>query len=40
MSLDDFRKQVLLNSGGEDRVEVNQRLLIDKILARYVESLR
>ncbi|CAG8463812.1 12087_t:CDS:10 [Funneliformis caledonium] len=35
MSLDDFRRSVLMNLGGEERVEVNQRLLIDKILARY-----
>ncbi|RIA91695.1 hypothetical protein C1645_692396 [Glomus cerebriforme] len=35
MSLDTFRNQVLSNSDGEERVEVNQRHLIDKILARY-----
>ncbi|CAI2174465.1 1539_t:CDS:10 [Funneliformis geosporum] len=35
MSLDAFRKQVLSNVDGEERVEVNQRHLIDKILARY-----
>ncbi|PKC14058.1 hypothetical protein RhiirA5_269102 [Rhizophagus irregularis] len=35
MSLDSFRNQVLSNSDGEERVEVNQRHLIDKILARY-----
>ncbi|KAG9304270.1 hypothetical protein G9A89_019832 [Geosiphon pyriformis] len=35
MSLDALRKQVLSNSTGEERVEVNQRHLIDKILARY-----
>ncbi|PKY20923.1 hypothetical protein RhiirB3_470054 [Rhizophagus irregularis] len=35
MSLDNFRSKVLSNSDGEERVEVNQRLLIDKILARY-----
>ncbi|CAI2168970.1 19326_t:CDS:10, partial [Funneliformis geosporum] len=34
MSLETFRKRVLSNSK-EERVEVNQRLLIDKILARY-----
>lgn len=34
MSLDTFRNQVLSNSDGEERVEVNQRHLIDKILAR------
>ncbi|CAG8589024.1 5426_t:CDS:10 [Diversispora eburnea] len=33
--MDELRKQVLSNSGGEERVEVNQRHLIDKILARY-----
>ncbi|GBB83155.1 hypothetical protein RclHR1_00010037 [Rhizophagus clarus] len=35
MSLDNFRSKVLSNTDGEERVEVNQRLLIDKILARY-----
>ncbi|RIA98304.1 hypothetical protein C1645_812855 [Glomus cerebriforme] len=35
MSLDNFRFQVLSSLNGEERVEVNQRLLIDKILARY-----
>ncbi|RIA98330.1 hypothetical protein C1645_140577 [Glomus cerebriforme] len=34
MSLDNFRYQVLCTDG-EERVEVDQRLLIDKILARY-----
>ncbi|CAG8733173.1 13188_t:CDS:2, partial [Funneliformis caledonium] len=34
MSLDAIRNNVLSNSG-EERVKVNQRLLIDKILARY-----
>ncbi len=33
MSLDDFRRDVLSNTN-EEYVEVNQRLLIDKILAR------
>ncbi|PKY44256.1 hypothetical protein RhiirA4_541705 [Rhizophagus irregularis] len=32
---DDLRNQVLKNASGEQRVEVNQRHLIDKILARY-----
>lgn len=31
---DDLRNQVLKNASGEQRVEVNQRHLIDKILAR------
>jgi hypothetical protein len=35
MSLDTFRNNILSNSG-EGRVEVNQRDLIYKILARYV----
>ncbi|EXX52939.1 hypothetical protein RirG_248640 [Rhizophagus irregularis DAOM 197198w] len=34
MSLDAFKRKVL-SSLSEERVEVNQRLLIDKILARY-----
>ncbi|GBB83161.1 hypothetical protein RclHR1_00010043 [Rhizophagus clarus] len=34
MSLDDLRDQILSNFN-EERVEVNQRLLVDKILARY-----
>ncbi|RIA81211.1 hypothetical protein C1645_837362 [Glomus cerebriforme] len=34
MSLDTFKSKVLSNSN-EESVEVNQRLLIDKILARY-----
>ncbi|CAB4491180.1 hypothetical protein RhiirA1_461418 [Rhizophagus irregularis] len=34
MSLDDLRDQILSNFN-EERVKVNQRLLIDKILARY-----
>ncbi|PKY40926.1 hypothetical protein RhiirA4_454398 [Rhizophagus irregularis] len=34
MSLDTFRNKILSNSG-EGRVQVNQRDLIDKILARY-----
>ncbi|RIA89644.1 hypothetical protein C1645_824517 [Glomus cerebriforme] len=34
MFVDDFRNQVLSKSD-EERVEVNQRDLIDKILARY-----
>lgn len=33
--LDDLRSQVLAISGTEEKVEVNQRHLIDKILARY-----
>ncbi|GBB83136.1 hypothetical protein RclHR1_00010018 [Rhizophagus clarus] len=35
MDEDYLRKQVLLNADGEQQVEVNQRHLIDKILARY-----
>ncbi|CAJ0640633.1 15327_t:CDS:2 [Entrophospora sp. SA101] len=35
MSLDKLRQEVLSNETGEERVEVNQRHLIDKILARY-----
>ncbi|RIA79159.1 histidine kinase-like ATPase, partial [Glomus cerebriforme] len=35
MSLDDHRRRVLSNEVDEEQVEVNQRLLIDKILARY-----
>ncbi|KAF0389336.1 putative hatpase domain protein [Gigaspora margarita] len=33
--MDELRKQVLNHTAGEERVEVNQRHLIDKILARY-----
>ncbi|RKP11940.1 histidine kinase-like ATPase [Piptocephalis cylindrospora] len=33
--LDDLRSQVLATTGTEEKVEVNQRHLIDKILARY-----
>ncbi|CAG8705877.1 9435_t:CDS:2, partial [Ambispora leptoticha] len=35
MSLDSLRNQVLSNLVAEEKVEVNQRHLIDKILARY-----
>ncbi|KAF9280093.1 hypothetical protein BGZ68_007509 [Mortierella alpina] len=34
-ALDALRSQVLSHTGAEERVEVNQRHLIDKILARY-----
>jgi hypothetical protein len=34
-SLDQLKSQVLATTGTEERVEVNQRHLIDKILARY-----
>ncbi|KAF9330531.1 hypothetical protein BG006_006519 [Podila minutissima] len=34
-ALDALRSQVLSKTGAEERVEVNQRHLIDKILARY-----
>lgn len=34
-SLDFLKSQVLEHTGVEERVEVNQRHLIDKILARY-----
>ncbi|KAF9435865.1 hypothetical protein BGZ76_005362 [Entomortierella beljakovae] len=34
-ALDALRSQVLAHTGAEERVEVNQRHLIDKILARY-----
>ncbi|CAJ0860169.1 12670_t:CDS:2 [Entrophospora sp. SA101] len=32
---DELRKTVLFNETGEQKVEVNQRNLIDKVLARY-----
>ncbi|ORX68178.1 hypothetical protein DL89DRAFT_27672 [Linderina pennispora] len=35
MDLNSFRQQVLADTSVEERVEVNQRHLIDKILARY-----
>ncbi|CAJ0904717.1 4399_t:CDS:10 [Entrophospora sp. SA101] len=35
MSLNKLRDEVLSNQAGEERVEINQRHLIDKILARY-----
>ncbi|CAG8538686.1 7915_t:CDS:10, partial [Acaulospora colombiana] len=34
-SMDELRRQVLSNTDGEERVEVNQRHLIDKILASH-----
>lgn len=34
MSLDDLRDQILSNFN-EESVKVNQRLLVDKVLARY-----
>ena len=32
------KKAVNLSASGEERVEVNQRALIDKILARYASA--
>jgi hypothetical protein len=34
-TLDQLKSQVLRDTGIEEKVEVNQRHLIDKILARY-----